>query len=172
MYPTAYIQFLIHFHGDYDYFECHEVLEEYWKLKPRGERDNYWVGFIQIAVSLYHHRRLNWNGSMRMMKSAIAILQKEKKQVHKLGLDQQKLLTILQKQLQSIQRKEPFTPIFLPFSDPSLENTCLQLCTEKMIPWKDLHSFPTDYIVHKHKLRDRRDVIVERNEQLQKRKQR
>ncbi|EEL49525.1 hypothetical protein bcere0022_32080 [Bacillus cereus Rock3-44] len=109
---------------------------------------------------------------MRMMKSAIAILQKEKKQVHKLGLDQQKLLTILQKQLQSIQRKEPFTPIFLPFSDPSLENTCLQLCTEKMIPWKDLHSFPTDYIVHKHKLRDRRDVIVERNEQLQKRKQR
>ena len=172
MYPTAYIQFLIHFHGDYDYFECHEVLEEYWKLKPRGERDNYWVGFIQIAVSLYHHRRLNWNGSMRMMKSAIAILQKEKKQVHKLGLDQQKLLTILQKQLQSIQRKEPFTPIFLPFSDPSLENTCLQLCTEKMIPWKDLHSSPTDYIVHKHKLRDRRDVIVERNEQLQKRKQR
>ncbi|MFZ3196347.1 MAG: DUF309 domain-containing protein, partial [Bacillus mycoides] len=27
MYPTEYIQFLIHFHGDYDYFECHEILE-------------------------------------------------------------------------------------------------------------------------------------------------
>ena len=36
MYPTEYIQFLIHFHGDYDYFECHEILEEYWKTKPRG----------------------------------------------------------------------------------------------------------------------------------------
>lgn len=36
MYPTEYIQFLIHFHGDYDYFECHEILEGYWKTKPRG----------------------------------------------------------------------------------------------------------------------------------------
>ena len=44
MYPTEYIQFLIHFHGDYDYFECHEILEEYWKTKPRGNRDHYLVG--------------------------------------------------------------------------------------------------------------------------------
>lgn len=172
MYPTAYIQFLIHFHGDYDYFECHEVLEEHWKLKPREERDNYWVGFIQIAVSLYHHRRSNWNGSLRMMKSAITILNKESKQVHKLGLNHSKLLTILQKQLLSIQAKEPFTPIFLPFSDSSLENTCRQLCTEKMIPWKDAQSLPTEHIIHKHKLRDRNAVIAERNEQLKKRKQR
>lgn len=93
---------------------------------------------------------------------------KEGIQVHRLGLDHPKLLTILQKQLQSIQSKEPFAPIFFPFSDSSLENTCLQLCTEKMIPWKDAHSLPTEYIIHKHKLRDRNDVIAERNEQLKK----
>ncbi|MEH7501602.1 DUF309 domain-containing protein, partial [Neobacillus drentensis] len=29
MYPTEYIQFLAHFHGDRDYFECHELLEDY-----------------------------------------------------------------------------------------------------------------------------------------------
>lgn len=78
MYPTEYIQFLIHFHGDYDYFECHETLEEYWKTKPRGNRDNYLVGLIQIAVSLYHQRRSNWNGAEKMMKSAITILEKNK----------------------------------------------------------------------------------------------
>ncbi len=76
MYPTEYIQFLIHFHGDYDYFECHEILEEYWKTKPRGNRDDYLVGLIQVAVSLYHQRRTNWNGATKMMKSAITILEK------------------------------------------------------------------------------------------------
>ncbi|KEK25993.1 DUF309 domain-containing protein [Bacillus gaemokensis] len=172
MYPTAYIQFLTHFHGDYDYFECHEVLEEYWKLKPRGMRDNYWVGFIQIAVSLYHQRRLNWNGAAKMMKSAITILEKEQDSVYKLGLDYQELLSLLKKQLQSIQIKESFTPIFLPILDISLENTCIKLCTERGLSWKNAQSFPNEYIVHKHTLRNRSDVIFERNEQLKKRKQR
>lgn len=172
MYPTAYIQFLIHFHGDYDYFECHEVLEEYWKQKPRGEQDNYWVGFIQIAVSLYHHRRSNWNGALRMMKSAIVILEKENDQVHQLGLDHPKLLSLLQNQVQSILNKETFTPMFLPVLDPSLEKTCIRVCTEQGITWKNTETSPTEYIIHKHTLRNRDHVIAERNEQLKKRKQR
>ena len=31
MYSQAYIDYLVHFHGDRDYFECHELLEEHWK---------------------------------------------------------------------------------------------------------------------------------------------
>ena len=27
-FPLKYIDFLVHFHGDRDYFECHEILEE------------------------------------------------------------------------------------------------------------------------------------------------
>lgn len=115
MYPKAYIQFLIHFHGDYDYFECHEVLEEYWKLKPRGKRDHHWVGLIQIAVSLYHQRRLNWNGAAKMIKRAIAILEKEREPIHALGLHHQQLLTLLKKQLQSIQKKQIFNRYFYLF---------------------------------------------------------
>ncbi|MDM5156250.1 DUF309 domain-containing protein [Bacillus sp. DX1.1] len=172
MYPTAYIQFLIHFHGDYDYFECHEVLEEYWKLKPRGERDDYLVGFIQIAVSLYHHRRSNWNGAVRMMKSAISILEKEGDQIHAYGLDHRKLVSLLKNHLQSIQNGEPFAHLFFPFADATLEQTCIQLCTKKGLLWKDTTSIQTEYIVHKHTLRNRSDVIAERNEQLKKRKQR
>ncbi|MEH7455810.1 DUF309 domain-containing protein [Bacillus sp. JJ1127] len=172
MYPKAYIQFLIHFHGDYDYFECHEVLEEHWKLKPRGDRDNYWVGFIQIAVSLYHQRRSNWNGAAKMMKSAISILEKERDHINSLGLNDQQLLSLLQKQLQSILAKATFTPIFLPFSDAALENKCVQLCSENGLPWKNIHSLPSEYIIHKHTLRNRDAIIFERNEQLTKRKQR
>lgn len=112
MYPTEYIQFLIHFHGDYDYFECHEILEEYWKTKPRGNRDYYLVGLIQIAVSLYHQRRANWNGSTKMMKSAITILEKSGVPLQRLGINQVQLLSLLNERLQSIHKKNVFTFIF------------------------------------------------------------
>ncbi|KFM98555.1 DUF309 domain-containing protein [Bacillus clarus] len=171
MYSTAYMQFLIHFHGDYDYFECHEVLEEYWKLKPRGERDNYWVGFIQIAVSLYHQRRSNWNGASKMMKSAITILEKESHHVALLGIDHKQLISLLKEQLQFIYRKRPFSPIFLPFSEASLEKRCIELCTEQGLSWKNITASPSEYIIHKHTLRNRNNIISERNEQLKKRKQ-
>ncbi|WP_242143628.1 MULTISPECIES: DUF309 domain-containing protein [unclassified Bacillus cereus group] len=172
MYPKAYIQFLIHFHGDYDYFECHEVLEEYWKLKPRGKRDHHWVGLIQIAVSLYHQRRLNWNGAAKMMKGAISSLEKEREHIHTLGLHHQQLLILLKKQLQSIQKKEGFQPLFLPFLDPTLENRCIDLCAKSGLSWKNTHLAPSEYIIHKHTLRNREHVIAERHEQLKKRKQR
>src|SRR5689334_19734509 len=113
MYPTEYIQFLIHFHGDYDYFECHEILEEYWKTKPRGNRDDYLVGLIQVAVSLYHQRRTNWNGATKMMKSAITILEKNSALLQRLGINQTQLLPLLNERVQSIQKKESFVPLFL-----------------------------------------------------------
>lgn len=34
MYPEAYVAFLHEFHTTRDYFECHEILEEYWKEDP------------------------------------------------------------------------------------------------------------------------------------------
>ena len=33
-YPEAFISYLIEFHATRDYFECHELLEEYWKAHP------------------------------------------------------------------------------------------------------------------------------------------
>ncbi|WP_342715627.1 DUF309 domain-containing protein [Bacillus paramycoides] len=172
MYPTEYIQFLIHFHGDYDYFECHEILEEYWKTKPRGNRDNYLVGLIQIAVSLYHQRRSNWNGAEKMMKSAITILEKNNEPLLHLGINQTQLLSLLKDRLQSIQKEEGFTPLFLPLSDTALEKHCMELCQKQNLPWKDVNATSNEFIIHKHTLRDRTEVIAERNEQLQKRKQR
>ena len=105
MYPTEYIQFLIHFHGDYDYFECHEILEEYWKTKPRGNRDHYLVGLIQIAVSLYHHRRSNWNGAEDDEKRHNDF-RKNSAHLLCLGINEAQLLFLLKDKLQSIQKKK------------------------------------------------------------------
>ncbi len=38
MYPNAYLDYLVYFHGHRDYFECHEVLEEYWKKDQAGKK--------------------------------------------------------------------------------------------------------------------------------------
>lgn len=115
MYPTEYIQFLIHFHGDYDYFECHEILEEYWKTKPRGNRDHYLVGLIQIAVSLYHQRRANWNGSTKMMKSAITILEKSGVPLQRLGINQVQLLPCSMKDCNLSIKKNVLYLYFYPY---------------------------------------------------------
>ncbi len=57
MYAKAYIEYLAHFHGTRDYFECHEVLEEHWKAVDPKNRSSVWVLLIQIAVSMYHARQ-------------------------------------------------------------------------------------------------------------------
>lgn len=51
-YPQAYIEYLEYYHGARDYFECHEVLEEYWKENPSSPLSAAWVGLIQLAVAM------------------------------------------------------------------------------------------------------------------------
>ncbi|MCH1624806.1 DUF309 domain-containing protein [Ferdinandcohnia quinoae] len=170
MYPKAYVDFLIHFHCDRDYFECHEILEEHWKADIRPERKPYWVGLIQIAVSLYHHRRGNFTGALKMIKSSISIIENQKKEVSKLGLHVDNLLKILNQKYDDIKNKLPYKSIDLPINDHELFTTCTSLSQSKGMIWGK-HSAITDHeLIHKHILRDRSEVIAERERQLQKRK--
>ncbi|WP_214480109.1 DUF309 domain-containing protein [Bacillus sp. SM2101] len=167
MYPKAYIDYLVYFHGDRDYFECHEVLEEYWK---QTDNDIVWVGFIQIAVGLYHHRRGNFKGAQKMIANAIAILEAQKDTVEKLGINQKTLLTTLQTQLNAIIANEPYISINLPIQDESLLTTCKNACNEKDLTWEKNSDLTNNFLINKHTLRDRTEVIKERANQLAKRK--
>ena len=85
-YPEAWLDYLFEFHATRDYFECHEILEEYWKSVPEGDPDRgVWVGLIQLAVALYHHRRGNRAGALKMYRGAAARLRPEA--LDRLGLD-------------------------------------------------------------------------------------
>ncbi len=55
-------------------------------------------------------------------------------------------------------------------SDTTLEKTMRwELCPKQCaFAWKDVNAISNEYIIHKHTLRDRTEVIAERNEQLQK----
>jgi uncharacterized protein len=165
-YPIAYVDYLVHFHGDRDYFECHELLEEHWKSENPDRRKHIWVGLIQIAVSLYHQRRENYNGAFRMMNSAIRIISNEKAEVQKLGLDYDALLKLLHKRAKEMQQKGKYESLYLPISDPSLTALCIKRSNQKGIIWWSKSDFSNIAIIHRHKLRDRTSVIEEREKSL------
>jgi|GEM_PF-559980 len=71
-YEPLYIDYLIYFNRDQDYFECHEVLEELWLEQ---DRDPFYKGLLQIAVGLYHFRNRNLRGGRMMLQSAVELLE-------------------------------------------------------------------------------------------------
>ncbi|KPC99353.1 hypothetical protein LR69_02339 [Geobacillus sp. BCO2] len=82
MYPNAYIEYLVHFHSDRDYFECHEILEEHWKQDGRNKG---WLVLIQMAVAFYHYRRGNTSGALRLIRRARALLDEAQEMIRRLG---------------------------------------------------------------------------------------
>jgi uncharacterized protein len=172
MYPKAYIDFLVHFHADRDYFECHEILEEHWKENKPSERKRVWVVLIQMAVALYHHRRANWNGAERMMQKALQLTRQEQEEIEKLGLDFSSFHKQLEKRLKDIEYRLPYQSMDLPIKDKALLEACQEVCEKLQLTWGKESDLSNEYLLHKHKLRDRTDVIEEREKQKFLRKKR
>lgn len=170
MFDRAYIEYLVHFHCDRDYFECHEVLEEHWKKDALNNRKKYWVGLIQIAVALYHQRRENFSGALKMISNAIKILEKEKDHIEQLGLHSEKLLKLLVNRKEDIQHQLAYTSINLPIINKNLMNECLLICRKEGMEWGLESNLSNPDLIHKHMRRNRSDVIKERLVELEKRK--
>ncbi|MBY4604416.1 MULTISPECIES: DUF309 domain-containing protein [Bacillus] len=170
MYPKAYIDYLVEFHATRDYFECHEILEEYWKKDPPNKRKVYWVGFIQLAVALYHYRRQNTAGAKRLMTNSIRILQAERQAVEDLGLDHIRLLQLMQSVYEQIETGSSYQSIMLPIKDEKLEEACRIECKKKGYTWGQPSTLTDSFLIDKHRLRDRTDVILEREKEIERRK--
>ncbi|MCM3093097.1 MULTISPECIES: DUF309 domain-containing protein [unclassified Cytobacillus] len=166
MYPDKYIEFLVHFHGDRDYFECHEILEEYWKKIDPNNKKSAWVGLILMAVSFYHHRRENMNGAERTLRKGICILEDRAGEIKALGLDTDQLIEALKDRLVLIQKGGKYFSINLPIIDPLLKEKCIEVCAAKGLFWCSDSFAPDEDIVHRHKRRDRTIVINERLDAL------
>ncbi|MBS4194548.1 DUF309 domain-containing protein [Lederbergia citri] len=160
-FSEAYVSFLIHFHGDRDYFECHEVLEDHWKNYGMA-RDSIWVGLIQIAVSFYHYRRGNIKGSLKLIDKAIHLLSYKEIEVCTLGIDYEELIKELNISKARMHHKMPYKPIILPIYDQSLLAFCKEKCANRGNAWGILVDEAPDSIVHKHILRKRSKVISKR----------
>jgi uncharacterized protein len=163
LFPTEYIQYLVHFHGDRDYFECHEILEEYWKDTDPRNKQSHWVGLILLAVSAYHHRRGNYSGAKRTLEKADLIFRHSAESLTELGINANQLLRLVNERLQEISTNRPYSSFNLPISDHLLRNECEVRCVEQGLTWGAESNLSNKGLVHRHKLRDRSDVIAERN---------
>jgi predicted metal-dependent hydrolase len=165
--PQAYIDYLVHFHGDRDYFECHEILEEYWKKVDDRNKHSIWVGLIQLAVANYHHRRGNFTGSSRTYQKSLSILSLYEDALRSLKIDAPLLLKIIQQRLLQTQENQAYTSMNIPLISQDLIAQCIKRCEEFHFIWASESDLTNVHLVHRHKKRDRSQVVNERLESLQ-----
>ncbi|WP_338551540.1 DUF309 domain-containing protein [Paenibacillus sp. KS-LC4] len=175
-YPENYVAYLVEFHATRDFFECHELLEAYWKEHPADEQALIWVGLIQLAVGQYHERRGNLAGAAKMYEQALGKLTVEA--LDSLGLDGAAAIIELEAALsRSKQLEDAPSPAYkdmnLVVVDAQLQLLCEQECAERGVAQSKwgLPSDRTDEaLIHRHTLRDRSDVIAAREEAIAARK--
>ncbi|GFO68123.1 hypothetical protein GMLC_17020 [Geomonas limicola] len=56
-----------------DWFLCHETLEELW-VGASGELRDFYQGFLQLAVALYHWRNGNFKGALILLRGGCGLL--------------------------------------------------------------------------------------------------
>ena len=54
-----------------EFFECHETLEDCWRVEADAEHKNLMQGIIHLAVAFFHHRNGNAIGYQRQMEKGL-----------------------------------------------------------------------------------------------------
>ncbi|WP_166805792.1 DUF309 domain-containing protein [Jeotgalibacillus sp. R-1-5s-1] len=165
-YDQAYLDYLIHFHGDRDYFECHEVLEEYWKECTAQEKDSVWAGLIQFATGLYHYRRGNLRGAAKSIHQAHGKLSTKTDQLAALGIEHEAFIQIIIEIESAIAAATPYQSVMIPLNDSALESYCKQECAQKGFAWGKPSDVSNPELINRHTLRDRSEVIALRQKAL------
>ncbi|MHA7963411.1 DUF309 domain-containing protein [Paenibacillus sp. CAU 1782] len=163
-YPDAYCSYLIEFHATRDYFECHELLEEHWKNHPQDGYSAMWVGLIGVAVGQYHERRGNLRGAAKSYSHAMGRLREANLEL--LGLDTIKLIRQLEERSAAAEHALPYADMMLPLADRNLLERCVKTCVELGLEWGAPSPMGDEGLIHRHKLRDRSEVIAAREEAL------
>lgn len=197
-YPQAYIDYLVHLHAGRDFFECHEILEDYWREEQNPDLKKLWHGMIQIAVALYHERRGNVSGALKVLQRALKHV--DYPDLDRIGIDGEELLLQLNERKQKWlseaedsrevksdgsagqgtkptgaheQRervKREYTDLNMSFLDTSLKRQCIDRCRELGLVWGSLSDMRDDALINKHLHRDRTGVEEERHAEIERRK--
>jgi predicted metal-dependent hydrolase len=152
LHHPLFIQFIINFNTEHDYFECHEVGEEYWKSLAPKDKTHPLTGWIQMAVGMYHWRRSNYPGALRSFIRAKAKLADAG--IWTEGFDQQELIRLLSISIEAVTERKPFFSYKIPIHSTHLKETVKSYQATHPIAPQDPY-----YIMHKHRLRDRSSII-------------
>lgn len=163
--PQAFLAFLVHFHGDRDYFECHEWLEGHWKQEQDPMLRTVWLSLIQVAVGMYHFRRDNRAGALKSLDYAIAHAHAET--FRTIGIDGFLWEQTIRHTRQAIANGAPYGDVTIPLCDPALLEMCQAHCRRAGYVWGQPSNLHDETLIHRHLKRDRTAVIAERLNALQ-----
>lgn len=145
MYDKALIEYLIEFHSNRDYFECHEVLEERW-MKDEV-RSVYWTSLIQIAVGMYHYRRGNLEGAGKLFTKALEKIKSDIQDYTDIGFVAEELKLQVKQALSDVEQEKPYQSINLAMTS-SLISACEEVCNDKVFLQKS--NMNDERILNKH----------------------
>lgn len=156
-----FIKFIIYFNENQDFFECHEVLEEYWQSIPNVTKEHPLISYILLSTGMYHWRRENTVGALRTLKKSRERFKAlpETYPGFSEGIDFEEVCNNIEHSIKLIESGKPFTAYQIQLTSPFL----LSLATE-ISQTMELLPFGSDAVTHKHLLRDRSDVIRKRDE--------
>ena len=154
-----FCKFIVYFNENQDYFECHEVLEDYWKSIPGYTKEHPLTAFILLATGMYHWRRENHSGAYRtMLKAERRMLDfASHGELYIEEIDFQLLLQDIHQALENVKIGHSFVPFKIAVSSKTLK--CL---VENSPGQLELLPANSDAVIHKHMLRDRSDILAER----------
>lgn len=164
LFHPLYIEYCTYFNGNRDYFECHEVLEDYWKQVATGEKEHPLVGYIQIATGMYHWRRGNLRGASKMLANGYRILSTTTKTIFIEKINLEALLYDVQNAINAIQLGASFEAFEIEITDEELSKAVAE-------SFSDMPNLEADFIRNKHLLRDRTEVLEAREKSIETKKQ-
>lgn len=156
---SLFCKFIVYFNENQDYFECHEVLEDYWKSISGYTKEHPLTAFILLSTGLYHWRRGNLNGAYRtLIKAEKKMLDFPKYDVRFVEeIDYNLLLNNTNEAIECVKRGESFSPFKI-----HLRSAILHSIVRETISTISLLPNESDAVIHKHMLRDRSDILAER----------
>ncbi|HWI50370.1 MAG TPA: DUF309 domain-containing protein [Rummeliibacillus sp.] len=157
MHHPLFIQFLTYFNGNQDYFECHEVLEEYWKEVAPRDKKHPLTGWIQLATGLYHWRRENFKGAHTILKKAERTLNASIYDPFLEEINTFNLLHQIHLTQEKVNNHDPYICWNIDIQSPDLK-----LKVEHSIA--TLPPSDTYFLQNKHMLRDRSNILLAREE--------
>ncbi len=98
-----------------EYYECHETLEGVWR-DEHGNIRNLYKGILQIGVAIYHAKRSNPKGALRLVSSGMELLSPFAPEC--MGIDVASLLqsaALFKLELKELDRDPDFSPRNIPF---------------------------------------------------------
>ena len=155
LFHPLFIDYCAYFNGNEDYFECHEVLEDYWKEIAPREKQHPLVGYIQVATGLYHWRRGNVNGARKALKNALMLFMQNNPSAFSELIAFDEFIAHIDYSLAQIKDNQPFQAFQITITNSELDSLVSKHI--KSLPAQSKH-----FLVNKHMLRDRSEILQAR----------